>query len=62
MMTIWTNFAKNSNPSSKGIINWPAYAEDKPMTVVLGAEIKLEGGVRSEQVRVITAGYDARRD
>ena len=62
MMTIWTNFAKNSNPSSKGIINWPAYAEDKPMTAVLGADIGLEGGVRSEQVRVITAGYDARRD
>ena len=62
MMTIWTNFAKKSNPSSKGVVDWPAYNVDEPMTVIIGSEIGLEKGVRSEQVREITAGYNARRD
>ena len=62
MMTIWSNFAKNGDPSSEGIIDWPAYAKDKPTTAVLGAEITLEDGVRSDQVQVITTGYEARRN
>ena len=62
MMTIWTNFAKKSNPSSEGVVDWPAYNVDEPMTVIIGSEIGLEKGVRSEQVREITAGYNARRD
>ena len=62
MMTIWTNFAKKSNPSSEGVVDWPAYNVGEPMTVIIGSEIGLEKGVRSEQVREITAGYNARRD
>ncbi len=62
MMNIWTNFAKKSNPSSKGVVDWPAYNLNKPMTAILGSEIGLEEGVRSEQVQEITAGYNARRD
>jgi para-nitrobenzyl esterase len=62
MQTIWTNFAKNGNPSSNGIIDWPAYAQNKPTTAVLGPEIGLQEGIRSDEVDAITAGYTARRN
>lgn len=62
MQTIWTNFAKNGNPSSNGIIDWPAYAQNKPTTGVLGPEIGLQEGIRSDEVDAITAGYTARRN
>ncbi len=62
MQTIWTNFAKTGNPSSDGIIDWPAYAQERPATAVLGAEIGLENGVRTKEVDAITAGYKARRN
>jgi para-nitrobenzyl esterase len=62
MMTIWSNFAKTGDPSSDGIMQWPAYTRDKPTTAVLGANLSLEEGIRSAQVEAITAGYNARRN
>ena len=61
MMTMWTNFAKTSDPSAEGIIDWPAYTENKPVTAVLGADIGLRDGVRSAEVELITAAYNAMR-
>ena len=61
MMTMWTNFAKTSDPSAEGIIDWPAYTEDKPVTAVLGTDIGLRNGVRSAEVELITTGYNAMR-
>jgi len=61
MMTLWTSFAKTGRPSVEGVSDWPAYATDDPVTAVLGAELKLERGVRSEEIGTIQAACDAMR-
>ncbi|NKB99586.1 MAG: carboxylesterase family protein [Pseudomonadales bacterium] len=62
MRKMWTNFAKTGNPSVEGTLAWPAYTQEKPVTAILGAEIGLAEGVRSEEVEVITTAYNAFRD
>ncbi len=61
MMTIWTNFAKTGNPSVANVIDWPAYATTTPSTAVLGRDLSIRQGIRSERVEMITAAYDAHR-
>ena len=61
MMTLWTNFAKTGDPSIDGVLDWPAYRTDQPVTAILGAEVGLQEGVRSREVEAITAAYMARR-
>ena len=61
MMTIWTNFAKTGNPSVEGVLDWPAYDSERANTAVLGKELSVEPGIRSERVKKITAAYSAQR-
>ena len=61
MMAIWTNFAKTGNPSVANVIDWPAYATTRPSTAVLGRDLSIRQGIRSERVEIITAAYDAHR-
>ena len=61
MMTIWTNFAKTGNPSVEGVLDWPAYDSERANTAVLGKELSVEPGIRSERVEKITAAYSAQR-
>lgn len=61
MMTLWTSFAKSGKPSVEGLAEWPAYATDNPVTAVLGAELTLDKGVRSAEIKKIQAAYDAMR-
>lgn len=61
MMTIWTNFAKTGNPSVAEVIDWPAYRSSAPATAVLGPQLSIRQGIRSEQVALISAGFAARR-
>ena len=62
MRKIWTNFAKTGDPSVAGTLAWPAYSQEKPVTAILGAEIGLTDGVRSDEVAIITTAYAAFRD
>ena len=62
MMTIWTNFAKTGDPSVEGVLDWPAYDSERATTAVLGKDITLEPGIRSERVEKITAAYAAQRN
>ena len=62
MMTIWTNFAKTGDPSVEGVLDWPAYDSERATTAVLGKDITLESGIRSERVEKITAAYAAQRN
>ena len=62
MMTIWTNFAKTGDPSVEGKLDWPAYDTKNAATAVLGENIAIRSGVRSERVDLITAAHAARRE
>ena len=62
MMTIWTNFEKTGNPSVEGVLERPAYDPERAITAVLGKDITLESGIRSERVEKISAAYAAQRN
>lgn len=36
MVTYWTNFMKNGDPSGEGLPQWRAYSKDDPFTMVFG--------------------------
>jgi para-nitrobenzyl esterase len=38
MATYWTNFAKNGNPNSSGLPQWPAFHDGQPTVQYLGSE------------------------
>jgi para-nitrobenzyl esterase len=62
MMTLWTNFAKTGDPSAEGVVQWPAYQTAKPAVAILGPNIEVVQGIRSEEVEVITAAYAQMRE
>ena len=61
MMTIWTHFAKTGNPSVSNIIDWPTYSVEDQNTAILGTQIRMSGGIRSDKVALITVAYDQER-
>jgi para-nitrobenzyl esterase len=44
MMTIWTNFAKTGNPSIEGVVNWPAWDEDKDQYLYITEKLEIRSG------------------
>ena len=62
MMDVWTQFAKSSNPSIEGVIDWPAYTADGHQTAVIGENLSTMNGVRLPQVKLITEAYDRQRE
>lgn len=62
MMDIWTQFAKTSNPSIQGVLDWPAYTAEDHQTVVIGENLSVSKGVRLPQVKLITEAYDRNRE
>ena len=39
MLTYWTNFAKNGNPNSEGLQNWPLFSYENPDIIELGNNV-----------------------
>lgn len=62
MMDVWSNFAKTGNPSVPGIIDWPAYAEDRGEYVVLGPKIEKGVSIRDEKIQLIRKAYEHQRE
>ena len=44
MMTMWTNFAKTGNPSLKGVIDWPAWDEEKDQYLYIAEKPEVRSG------------------
>ena len=42
MVTYWTNFAKNGEPDSTSLPNWPSFEEVSDSWQVLGSELSNE--------------------
>ena len=61
-MTLCTNFAKTGDPSTAGILQWPVYQTAKPAVAILGPNIEVVQGIRSEEVELITAAYAEMRE
>ena len=61
MMDIWTQFAKTGNPSTTGIIEWPAYTSENQETAILGADIHMSQSIRANKAKLITEAINRER-
>ncbi len=44
-MQLWTSFARSGDPSTSGLVEWPAYSEESPAYVDIGASLEVRSGV-----------------
>jgi para-nitrobenzyl esterase len=44
MMTMWTNFARTGNPSIQGVVDWPAWDEEKDRYLYITEKPEVRSG------------------
>ena len=61
MSTYWTNFAKYGDPNSKGITNWPAFSNAKPVLMYFEQTPHTGPVPSAESLKVMDAYFEWRR-
>ena len=61
MTTYWTNFAKYGDPNGKGMPNWPAYNDAKPVLMYFSQTAHTEPLPNPEGLKVLDAYFAWRR-
>lgn len=61
MATYWTNFAKNGNPNSEGVTEWPAFTNEYPQAMYLGPDARVGSVPDEASLKVLDAYFAWRR-
>lgn len=61
MATYWTNFAKYGNPNGKGLPEWPAFTNEKPMVLYLCKTPHVGPVPDEEALKVLDKYFEWRR-
>src|SRR5690606_8254975 len=46
-MQLWAAFARNSDPSVEGLVNWPAYTVEEPRYLDIGQSLEVKSGIEN---------------